>query len=841
MSSPARRIVLSGSIAAAIPSPTPSATPIDSTTLGEQQLAYFEQLGTSIKLAVEHAVLFALHALLVAAELAVAAGIVVLAVRLSTPRLQRVMNRRPIAAIRILPPTDVSFQPEAWVACFRALYAIARPWWKSCLVGQPSVVFEYRASASRVSTSCWFPADLAHTVSNALAVAMPGVELRPDDETDLPQLPAARARLRLWREPLYPLGTPRVDALASAVAALAESDEALLQISVAPDTGWERRAARRLAQLSGDGPAIPLAIRILLKLVSLPFDLLFEIFWSSSSTTSYQPPRPPRAKPLRPRLPEGKAYEACWRADVRMCSWANGSSIARENLRPVAAAFQALDGENRLRQKRVWWRPGFEDSLRNRLGPVAGNLVLTASELAHLCHLPLAGVAMDSAHVRVAPTHTMVGAGSVLARLEDQKQTPVQIAQADRRQHLWTAGPTGSGKSTLLLNLALQDIKAGIGVGVVDPKGDLIRDLLERIPSTYQERLVLFDPAQRDHPLGLNVLDCDKEHERELVTDSVVSIFRKTYERFWGPRTDDILRAAVLTLLRHPGTTLCDVPILLLDRGVRSRLTKQLNDPIGLRPFWQEYEAFAEGQRAQMVGPVLNKLRSFLLRPTVCNVLGQSRSTVDFAEIMDRGGILLVNLSKGALGEESSRLLGSFIVSRLWQAALRRATRPENWRPDFNLYLDEFQNYLHLPQSLDDVLAESRAYRLNLTLANQHLGQLRDATRQAVEANTRTKVVFQLSQEDARHLAREFSPLTESNLQTLGLHQVAVSLCVHGHTEAAFTAITQARPPSLGAEHAAELAGESLRRHGRSRMEVEAEIQARLVSLGFRGDFKEIA
>jgi hypothetical protein len=839
MSKPARRYLLPGLVAVSTPPPTPS--PIDSTTLGEQQFAYFEGLGTSIKLAVQHAVVFALHALLVAAELALAVGVVVLVMRLGTPWLRRAMNRRPIKGIRILPPTDSAFQSEAWVACFRALYAIARPWWKSWLVGQPSVVFEYRASAGRVSAQCWFPADVAHSVSNALAVAVPGVELRADEETELPRLSAARARMRLWREPLYPLGTPRVDALASAVAALAESDHALLQISVAPDTGWERRTGRRLAQLSGDEPALPLAIRVLLKLVSLPFDLLFEIFWSSSSTTSYQPASPPRAKPLRPRLPEGKAYEVCWRADVRICSWADRSSIARENLRPVAAAFQALDGENRLRQQRVWWRPSFDDSLRNRLGPVASNLVLSASELAHLCHLPLAGVAMDSAHVRVAPTHALGGAGSVLARLEDQKQTAVQIAQTDRRQHVWTVGPTGSGKSTLLLNLVLQDIKAGIGVGVVDPKGDLIRDLLERIPSPNQERLVLFDPAQRDRPLGLNVLDCDKEYERELVTDSVVSIFRKTYERFWGPRTDDILRAAVLTLLRHPGMTLCDVPILLLDRGVRSRLTKQLDDPIGLGPFWQEYEAFADGQRAQMVGPVLNKLRSFLLRPTVCNVLGQSRSTVDFAEIMDRGGILLVNLSKGALGEDSSRLLGSFVVSRIWQAALRRSTRPEDWRPDFNLYLDEFQNYLHLPQSLDDVLAESRAYRLNLTLANQHLGQLRDATRQAVEANTRTKVIFQLSQEDARHLAREFSPLTESNLQTLGLHQVAVSLCVHGHTEAAFTAITQPAPLSLGAGHAAELAAESLRRHGRPRMEVEAQIQARLARLGFRGDFKEIA
>jgi hypothetical protein len=839
MSSPARRFLLPGFLAVVTPTPTPSAGPIDSATLGEQQHPYFEQVGTSMKLALLHAFVFTLHALLLAAEVALAAGLVFMIGRIAAPRLRRAIKPRPATGLCILPPTDARFQPEAWLACFRALYSIATPWWKSLLTGQPAVVFEYRAEDGRVSTRCWCPADLVHTVSNALTWAIPGVELRAEEEGELPRQPRARARLRLWRDPLYPLGAPHVDALASAVAAFAECDGGLLQVSVAPDTGWEGRAARRLKQLSGDGPAMPLAIRVLIKLLILPFDLFFEIFWSSSSTrTYYEPAPPPRPKPIRQRVPDEKAYQACWRVDVRMCSY--GHDVP-DGLRPVAAAFQALDGENRLRQKRVWFRPGFDDSVRKRLGPAGGNLVLTAAELTQICHLPLAGVSMDSAHVRVGPTHALNHQGSSLARLEDPKGTPIHIAQVDRRQHLWAEGPTGSGKSTLLLNLALQDIEAGIGVGVVDPKGDLIRDLLERIPTAQQHRLVLFNPAERDRPLGLNVLECEKVDERELVTDSVVSIFRKTYERFWGPRTDDILRAAVLTLLRHPGTTLCDVPLLLLDRDVRARLTKHLDDPIGLRPFWQEYEAFAEGQRAQMVGPVLNKLRSFLLRPTVCNVLGQSRSTVDFAEIMDRGGILLVNLSKGALGEESSRLLGSFIVSRLWQAALRRATRPESWRPDFNLYLDEFQNYLHLPQSLDDVLAESRAYRLNLTLANQHLGQLRDATRQAVEANTRTKVVFQLSQEDARHLAREFSPLTESNLQTLGLHQVAVSLCVRGHTEAAFTAITQPAPPSLGAEHAAELAAESLRRHGRPRTEVEAEMQERLASLGFRGDFTEIA
>jgi hypothetical protein len=328
-----------------------------------------------------------------------------------------------------------------------------------------------------------------------------------------------------------------------------------------------------------------------------------------------------------------------------------------------------------------------------------------------------------------------------------------------------------------------------------------------------------------------------KEHR----TDGVVTIFRKNFERFWGPRTDDVLRAALLTLLRHPGATLTEVPLLLLNQRVRARLTKNLGDPVGLKPFWQEYEAQTEGQRLQMVGPVLNKLRTFLMRPTVRNVLGQSRSTIDLREVIDGGGILLVNLAKGAIGEETSRLVGSFVMSRIWQAALARASRPEAWRPDFNLYLDEFHNYLHLPQSIDDVLAEARAYRLNLTLANQHLAQLHESTRQAVASNARTRIVFQCGPDDARQVARDFEPLTIHQLQSLDRFQIAVRLSVDGHTLPPFTGTTLAAPAGLGDEHAAAVATASLDRYGRPVAEVEAEIIGRLGRFGAAGGFKEIA
>ncbi len=799
------------------------------------------QLGNAITSALLHLVEIAVHEVvllsgLVIAAAALAGSIIWLAAKLGLPRRRRqIFPIRPVS-LRVRPPIEGRYEPEAWMSFFRALYVIAAPWWKRWLIGQPWITFEFRAEAGRVACHCWCPEDLAGLASASLRNALPGVDLVPDPEPEpLGSDPAARARLKLWKESLYPLAAARTDSLAAALAALTTAPTGVIQLSLAPDVGWERRAWRRIAQLSGGKPQG----NLLLKLLSLPLDLIFELFWSYPETTRGSQSTPMSRSTAPP--PTEKAGQACWRAEIRICTWAPQGTLARQAVRPVLGAFQALDGENRLRPRRVWWPRSFDRALAERTGPLGSDLVLSPAELAQLCHLPVAGVLMDTAPVRLAPSHPLGQEGSLLCRLEDEDRTPIHIAQPDRRLHLHVVGPTGSGKSTLLLNLALQDIEAGVGVGVLDPKGDLVSDLLERLPSRHLERLVLFDAAERERPLGLNVLDCEDEAQRELVTDGVVAIFRKSYERFWGPRTDDLLRASLLTLLREPGVTLCEVPLLLLNQGVRARLTRRLDDPIGLRLFWQEYEGWSEGQRLQMVGPVLNKLRAFLLRPTVRNVLGQSLSTIDLGHLMDQGGILLVNLSKGALGEETSRLLGAFVVSRIWQTALRRSARPESWRPDFNLYLDEFQDYLHLPQSIDDVLAEARSYRLNLTLAHQHLDQLRDSTRQAVEANARTRVVFQASQDDARHLARQFSPLSDQHLQSLAQHQVAVRLCVEGHTEPPFTAISEGPPPSLGEEHRLGLARASLARWGRPRTEVEAEIAQRMLRLGFRGDFKEIA
>jgi len=793
---------------------------------GEQQAEQLQRLVDAINSALDGLVFVVAHAAVVAAHVVVVAAPAIalmwMLVKVGGPRLHQSFRQTRLVAVRIIPPDEGVYEPARWVGAYRMLFAIALPWWRRAFVGQPWLTFELEAVEGQLTTRCTFPKDLQTLVISALRSALADADIVPTEVTSrVAGKSAARVRLRMWRDDIYALSPSRTDSLASAAQALAEAGDGLIQIAMAPDTGWEKRASRRLDQLSGFDAHESLVSR----LIRLPT------------------PTPPARRHDQP-LPTGnKTAQACWRVEVRLCCWAPTTKAAIAALKPIVAAFYAAEGENRLRPEMVWWSPLFDQAVNNRLGPGRSSMVLAPEELALLFHLPLTQVPMESARVRVMPRHRpATGVGSSLSHLDDITKVRVNISQVDRREHVHILGPTGVGKSTLLLNLALQDIDdASIGVGVIDPKGDLVRELLERIPPRHADRIVLIDPSIRERPVGLNILECDDPAQRELVTDGVVAIFRKSFERFWGPRTDDVLRAALLTLLRHPETTITEVPLLLLDKRVRSRLTKNLGDPVGLKPFWQEYDAQTDGQRLQMVGPVLNKLRTFLLRPTVRNVLGQSRSTIDLHEVIDRQGILLVNLAKGELGEETSRLLGAFVMSRIWQAATARSRRPEMWRPDFNLYLDEFHDYLYLPQSIDEILAQARAYRLNLTLANQHLAQLHESTRQALTANARTRIAFQLGPDDARVVARDFEPMTVHQLQSLARFQIAVRLNVDGHTLPPFTGTTLPKPSGLGEGHAAELKFKSVQRYGRPVAEVEAEIVARLNRFGAGGPFKEIA
>ncbi len=409
----------------------------------------------------------------------------------------------------------------------------------------------------------------------------------------------------------------------------------------------------------------------------------------------------------------------------------------------------------------------------------------------------------------------------VLGDTEVGPRRTVALRVKDGRFHTHVVGATGSGKSTLLANLVLADMEGGRGVVLVDPKGDLADDVLARLPQRALERLVLIDPRETEAPPALNVLEGEPE---EVAVDHVVSVFARIFSAWWGPRTDDVLRSACATLRRLPGATLADVPLLLTDRRFRAPLVAGLSERSGLKGFWDAYDALTPAGQAQVIGPIMNKLRAVLARRFARDLFGSATSSFSMREVL-AGSVLLARLPKGTLGEDTSRLVGALLVARVWQAASARAD--DAHRPDATLYIDECQNFLALPTAIDDVLAEARGYHLSVVLAHQHLGQLPKDLFEAASANARNKVYFCVSPEDARVLARHTEPyLTPYDLCHLGAYQVACRLVVSGEDLHAFTLRTRPMPTAIPGR-AGEARDAARANAGRSRAERRHELLVR--------------
>jgi len=465
-----------------------------------------------------------------------------------------------------------------------------------------------------------------------------------------------------------------------------------------------------------------------------------------------------------------------------------------------------------------------------RLPVVTYPVTLNASELAALVAFPIGQLALPGLRLggcrQLAPASDIPSHGRVVARSSfPGAERPLALSVTDSLRHLHLIAPTGAGKSTVMLNLATQDMVDGRGIVVVDPKGDLVTDVLDRVPPSRVGDVIVLDATDEQRPVGLNLLSGAAEAP-ELVVDQIVTIFHQLYASSWGPRTADILRSSLLTLAGEPGATLVDVPLLLTDANFRRRLVGRVDDPIALGPFWGWFDGLSDAERAQAIGPIQNKLRAFLLSRRLRNVLGQARPRLDLDRVLAERRILLVPLSKGLLGEEAAALIGSLVITRLWQAVQRRAALPAADRTPVFAYIDEFQDYLHLPVGLADALAQARALGLSLTLAHQHLGQLPTNVKDAVLANARSRVIFQLSASDAGTLARELAPhLTAADLGGLDPYEVVVSLSTGNRVAPPATGVTLPPPPPAGQAAAARAA--SRQRYGIDRGDIEAAIRRR--------------
>jgi hypothetical protein len=379
------------------------------------------------------------------------------------------------------------------------------------------------------------------------------------------------------------------------------------------------------------------------------------------------------------------------------------------------------------------------------------------------------------------------------------------------------------GKSTLLANLIIQDIEAGRGVFVLEPKQDLIAAVLERIPDGRRDDVVVIEPLD-DAPVGINPLR-PTGVSPDLVADQVLAVFHGLYSAHWGPRTQDILHSSLLTLARTPGMTLCALPLLLSDAAFRRRVVTGLtHDRLGLGSFWAWYDALSEAERQTVIAPVMNKLRAFLLRPALRGVVGQAESRFDLRQALSERKIVLVNAAKGTLGPETAALLGSLVVAQLWQAILGRSTTDPRYRVPIMVYIVEFQDYLHLPTDMADALAQARGLGVGLTLAHQHLGQLSPSMTEAVLANARSRVCFTLPAKDASVMAKESRSLTVDDFQGLGRYEAYVMLLGGGQR----TGWASSRTKALPEPHSrpVELRRASRERYGTPRSVIDAEIEA---------------
>lgn len=402
------------------------------------------------------------------------------------------------------------------------------------------------------------------------------------------------------------------------------------------------------------------------------------------------------------------------------------------------------------------------------------------------------------------------------------------IREHDLLRHMYILGKTGTGKTALLERLLVATIRRGGGCAVLDPHGDLAKRLLDFIPKQRVNDVVLVDPTDRAHPVGMNLLDNVSLERRHLVASGALSVFRKLYAEYFGPRMEHIFRNTLLSLLDVRGATLLGVPRMLVDERYREMVVRQVKDPL-VRFFWtREFTAYPKPFLAEMLAPVLNKVMALLSSSAVRNIVGQHSSTIHPREIMDRGQILIANLSKGEIGEDASRLLGAALVTRFQLAAYSRVDQPERDRRPFLLVIDEFSSFVS--DSFIEILSESRKYGLALVVAHQYLEQLDEPLRAAILGNVGTLVVFRIGAEDAVLIGKEFAPEFEAlDLSRLAKHQFAVRLAVDGITTVPFSAVTLAPHEDVEKEGHAELIRRvSRERYGRDIAGVEAAVRRQL-------------
>ncbi|MGN6588371.1 MAG: type IV secretory system conjugative DNA transfer family protein [Solirubrobacterales bacterium] len=665
------------------------------------------------------------------------------------------------------------------IAAARSLAGLLPPWWH--FTPAPSVTLEARATAAGIRHRLAVPASRAEYVIGSLRAAIPGLRVVEESAASDPSPTLAR-ELAASRD-----GELRTDTTAStntgllaSLQPLAGNERAVLQYVITPTSSHP--FTRTLARWFGRAPD--------------PKELPVEPQFAVAIRAGVTAPSAPRSRQLISRL---------------------------------LGAFHALNGPEARLVRRLLPSQVVADRMEGR---APGRSVIGADELAAAWAVPVEAPELPGltlAHSReLQPEPSVPRRGLVLGdSTVAGASRPVAVTQAEARRGVLCLAPTGSGKSTVLTNFAVQlmNAKGRPGLVAIDSKGDLIADLADRIPVERRKDTIIFDPADRTAVAGFNLIG--GSGESDLIVDTLVAELRHRYGAAGlGPRSEDLLRAALTTLTAHPGRfALTEVEPVLTNPAFRQGLIGSLEEPV-LAGFWSWYASLSPAAQAEMVAPLANKLRSFTLRRRVRAVIGQTEG-LDLGAALEGGKIVLVSLSKGLLGQDAAALIGAAMVSRLWAAIQARAAVPASERRPATIICDEFQDLAKLSPVFGEAVAQSRGYKVGWVLAHQHLGQLDPATREAVLANLRTRLVLQTTARDAAAFAREFAPyLTAADLQGLGAFEGYAAVSTGSAVAAPASIRTRPAPDPVGSTEAVRNA--SRKRYGMSPADVDAAIRKRI-------------
>ncbi len=397
------------------------------------------------------------------------------------------------------------------------------------------------------------------------------------------------------------------------------------------------------------------------------------------------------------------------------------------------------------------------------------------------------------------------------------------ILRRDRSRHLYIIGQTGAGKSGTLELLALSDIYHNQGYAIIDPHGDFAIDNLKFVPESRIDDVIYFNPADTEFPLGFNPLEITDPSQRLTISSEVIGVLKRMFGYSWGPRLEHILRFTILAMLERPSTTMLDITRMLTDKNFRKETLHYVTDTVVLQFWKQEFASWNEKYATEAIAPILNKVGAFTANPIIRNIIGQPKSTFDIRKIMDEGKILVVNLSKGLIGEDNAAILGAFLVTKIQLAAMSRSDIPNiaDRRP-FYLYVDEFQNFA--TDSFATILSEARKYGLNLTVANQYIAQMSDEVRTAVFGNVGSIISFRVSADDAQILAKQFEPqFSPSDLVNMNNRHFVMNMIIEGEKQSAFSASTLNLPEAKH-DYLDQIIVASRQKYSRPRNDIEKEI-----------------